>query len=66
MAHQRPSDPTIPAGIKALGPEAAQRVREIVRDAEERQAAEAERAIAAALKLVPWPLRVITRKVLLG
>ena len=56
----------LPAGITALGPEITARVEALVRDAEQRQAEEAEHALDRAMRIVPRPLRGIVRKVLLG
>ena len=53
----------IPPGIKALGPEAEQRVEQLVRDAEGRQAEQLRRALEQTLQTVPGPLRGVVRKV---
>ncbi|UTI66774.1 hypothetical protein NBH00_11330 [Paraconexibacter antarcticus] len=56
----------LPSGIRALGPDAVARLQTLVGQAEQRQADEAEAALQTALQLVPWPVRGIVRKVLLG
>ncbi len=56
----------LPPGIQALGPEAVARLQTLVEQAERRQADEAEAALQTALQLVPWPVRGVVRKVLLG
>lgn len=56
----------VPPGIAALGPEAVARLQALVAQAEQRQADEAEASLQTALQVVPWPVRGIVRKVLLG
>ncbi len=56
----------IPDGIRALGPDVTERVQRLVLDAERRQEAEAAAAVETALGIVPWPLRGIVKRVLLG
>lgn len=60
------NDIDVPAGIQALGPEAVARVQRLVREAEARQEAEAAAALDTALDIVPWPVRGVVRKVLIG
>jgi hypothetical protein len=55
-----------PAGITALGPDVADRVRELVAAAERRQDAEVEAALQDGLRTIPRPLRGVARKVLVG
>ena len=56
----------IPPGIKALGPEAEQRVEQFVRDAQQRQAEQLRQALEQTLRTVPGPLRGLVRKVVGG
>lgn len=56
----------IPEGVRALGPEVTARVERLVADAEVRQEAEAEVALDKALSIVPWPLRGVVKRVLIG
>jgi hypothetical protein len=53
----------VPPGIKALGPEAEQRVQALVRDAQRRQAEELQRALEHTLRTLPGPLRGVVRRV---
>lgn len=62
----RPGPLELPAGIVALGPDAAAAVAALVVDAERRQAAEVEAALVEGLRVIPRPLRGIARKVLVG
>jgi hypothetical protein len=52
--------------IKALEPRAAERLERLVAEAERRQDRELAAALKRTLRLVPWPLRGVARKVLLG
>jgi len=56
----------LPAGIRALGPEAEAAVQRLVEDAERRQEHEAAQALEHSLRIVPRPLRGVVRRVLLG
>jgi hypothetical protein len=55
---------SIPAGIAAMGPQVVERVETLVAAAEQRQAREIVDATEAALDLVPWLLRGVTRRLL--
>jgi hypothetical protein len=55
---------SLPAGIAAMGPHVVERVEKLVAAAERRQAREIADATQAALDLVPWPLRALTRRLL--
>lgn len=59
-------DAPIPPGIRALGPEAVERLQTLLAQAEQRQAEEADAALDTALGIVPRPLRGVVRKVLVG
>jgi hypothetical protein len=48
---------------KGLGPDVEQRIGELVREAEQRQAEELRRALDHTLRLVPRPLRGLVRKI---
>jgi hypothetical protein len=50
----------------SLDPEAAARLEQLVTEAERRQDRELAAALKRTLRLVPWPLRGLARKVLLG
>jgi|HigsolmetaAR202D_1030399.scaffolds.fasta_scaffold27073_2 hypothetical protein len=54
----------LPDGIASLGPEAAEHVRRLIRDAERRQDEEIDEALETTLRVVPRPLRGTVRKVL--
>ena len=56
----------LPPGIKALGPEAEQRIEALVADARRRQQQELVAALENTLKIVPKPLRGVVRKVVGG
>jgi hypothetical protein len=53
----------LPEGIKALGPDAQERVEALVADARRRQADQLRRALENTLRIVPRPLRGVVRKV---
>lgn len=62
-----PRDPlALPDAIVALGPDVAQDVQRLVAQAERRQDAELVAALEKGLAAVPWPLRGLARKVLVG
>jgi hypothetical protein len=52
-----------PEGVKALGPEAQERVRALVDDVRERQAQELRDALEHTLRIVPKPLRGVVRRI---
>jgi hypothetical protein len=54
----------LPEGITALGPDAQERVRGLVADAQARQQQELRDALEETLRIVPKPLRGIVRRVL--
>ncbi|MEV4420893.1 hypothetical protein AB0L40_13070 [Patulibacter sp. NPDC049589] len=56
----------LPEGIVALGPDACSAVEALVLAAERRQEAEVQAALEHGLRVVPRPLRGITRRVLVG
>jgi hypothetical protein len=56
----------LPPGIAALGPEVAERLDAMVRDAHARQRQELADALDQTLRIVPRPLRGVVRKVLTG
>lgn len=55
-----------PASVLALDPAARAELAELVRDARRRQTRSMEEAFTAALRHVPFPVRGIVKKVLLG
>jgi hypothetical protein len=55
-----------PAGIRALSPEARAELADLVADARRRQERTLEEAFHATLKHVPFPVRGIVKKVLMG
>jgi hypothetical protein len=55
-----------PAAVLALDPAARTELADLLADARRRQAASLEAAFAATLKHVPFPVRGVVRKVLLG
>lgn len=55
-----------PAGVLALDAGARAELAQLVRDARQRQSRSLEDAFSAALKHVPFPVRGIVKKVLLG
>lgn len=55
--------PQLPPGIKALGPEAGERIEALVADARARQQRELAAALENTLRIVPKPLRSVVRKV---
>jgi hypothetical protein len=55
-----------PATVLALSAEARAELAELVRDSRRRQTRSLEEAFTAALKHVPFPVRGIVKKVLLG
>jgi hypothetical protein len=56
----------LPPGIAQLGPEVAERLDEMIRDAHARQRRELAEALDRTLRIVPRPLRGVARKVLTG
>jgi len=55
-----------PAGVLALPEDARAELADLIADARRRQAKTLEEAFAATLKHVPFPVRGIVKKVLLG
>jgi hypothetical protein len=55
-----------PASVHALSPEARAELADILREAKQRQARTLEAAFVATLKHVPFPVRGIVKKVLIG
>lgn len=55
---------SLPTGIAAMGPQVVERIETLVAAAEQRQAREIVDATEAALDLVPWLLRGVTRRLL--
>jgi hypothetical protein len=55
-----------PAGITALSAEDRSRLARLIADARKQQAADLEDAFAATLKHVPFPVRGLAKKMLLG
>jgi hypothetical protein len=55
-----------PAGIAALAAADQQRLAELISAAREKQARDLEAAFAATLKHVPFPVRGLAKKMLLG
>jgi hypothetical protein len=55
-----------PASVTALSADARAELADILRDAKRRQAQSMEDAFAATLKHVPFPVRGIVKKVLIG
>lgn len=55
-----------PAGIAALAEEDQRRLAGLISEAREKQAADLEDAFAATLKHVPFPVRGLAKKMLLG
>jgi uncharacterized protein (DUF2236 family) len=55
-----------PASVQALDPAARAALADLLEDARRRQTRSLENAFTAALKHVPFPVRGIVKKVLLG
>lgn len=55
-----------PPSVGALGEDARSALADVLEGTRRRQAASLEQAFAASLKHVPFPIRGIVRKVLLG
>lgn len=55
-----------PASVRAMSADARAELADILRDAKRRQASALEEAFAATLKHVPFPVRGIVKKVLIG
>jgi hypothetical protein len=55
-----------PASVTALSPDAQAELADILREAKQRQAQSMEDAFVATLKHVPFPVRGIVKKVLIG
>ncbi|MBN9619025.1 MAG: hypothetical protein J0H43_04760 [Actinobacteria bacterium] len=55
-----------PASVLALGTDERARLAELLADSRRRQGASLEESFAATLKHVPFPIRGIVKKVLLG
>lgn len=53
----------VPDGVAGLGEDAVTRVKDLVRDAEVRQARELRRSLDDTLRIVPRPLRGLVRKI---
>jgi len=56
----------LPAGLRALGPDVVNEAERLVHEAERRQDRELREALTRTLRTVPWPLRGVAKKVLLG
>jgi len=56
----------LPAGVRAMGPDVVADVERLIREAERRQDRELQEALTRTLRIVPWPLRGVAKKVLLG
>jgi hypothetical protein len=56
----------LPPGVGALGEPDRARLVDVIRDARHRQAADLEASFHATLKHIPFPLRGIVKKALLG
>lgn len=55
-----------PASVRALAPAARADLADLLREAKRRQARTLEEAFVATLKHVPFPVRGIVKKVLIG
>jgi hypothetical protein len=55
-----------PASVTSLSPDARGELADILREAKQRQAQSMEDAFVATLKHVPFPVRGIVKKVLIG
>jgi hypothetical protein len=55
-----------PAGVAALDPEARRELAELLADARRRQARSLEEAFTTTLRHVPFPVRGLVKKMLLG
>jgi hypothetical protein len=55
-----------PASVLALGPDARAAFTQLLQDSRRRQSKSLEESFAATLKHVPFPVRGIVKKVLLG